>query len=327
MKKSYISFSVILICGLILAACTPQSQPQAPQPPAVEVPTTQPQATEPPTAVPVSPAPSPTVAAPSIKHTDVPGDLPAKGGLNLGDNTITSQADKQRALNGDGFTDGRLERPFNADTMDVFSQFLDITGATFYADDATWVYSNITLAGVDANNALSGKYGLELDLNQDGRGDFLILADHPSSKDWTTDGVQVFSDANHDVGGSRPFVSDSTATGDGYETLVFDQGKGDDPDIAWVRLNSNDPNSIQFAFKKSLINNEKTFLVGVWAGADLNPALFDYNDHFTHAQAGAALKSLTEFYPIKAVFNIDNTCRLGIGFTPAGNVPGACPTK
>jgi hypothetical protein len=328
MKKVYILFSIVLICGLILTACAPQAQPQAPQPQATtEPPTPQPQATEAPTAETISPAPAPTTAAAAIQHKDVPGDLPATGGLHMGDNTITAQADQQRALNGDGFTDGRLERPFNANTMDVYSPFLDITGATFYPDDATWVYANINLAGRDGNNALTGKYGMELDLNLDGRGDYLILVDHPASSDWTTDGVQVFSDANHDVGGEHPFISDSAGTtGDGYETLVFDQGKGNDPDIAWVRLSSNDPKSLQIAFKKSLIGDKTTFTASLWAGSDINPALFDYNDHFTHEQAGAALKS-SIFYPIKAVFDMDNTCRLAIGFTPSGKEPGICRGK
>ncbi len=328
MKKLYISFSIILICGLFLTACAsqPPVQPQAPQPQAIELPTSQPQATEAPTTAAVSPSPAPTAAA-AIQHTNMPADLPTTGAVHMADNTITAQADKQRALNGDGFTDGRLERPFNANTMDVYSPFLDLTGATFYPNDATWVYANINLAGRDTNNAFSGKYGIELDLNLDGRGDFLILIDHPASPDWTTDGVQVFADANHDVGGLHPFVSDTGgATGDGYESLVFDQGKGNDPDTAWVRLSSNDPNSIQIAFKKSLISDKKNYMVSLWAGSDINPALFDYNDHFTHDQAGAALKS-SPFYPIKAVFDMDNTCRIAIGFTPSGKEPGICPTQ
>jgi len=319
MNKLYISFSIILVCGMILSACSPQppAQPAAPQAPATEVPPAAPQATEVPTTAPAAPAPTTApaaTAASTVQHTTVPSDLPTTGGIPFADNTITAQKDQQRALNGDGFTDGRMERPFNANTMDVYSPFLDITGGTIYPTDPTFVYANITFAGRDSNNAFSGKYGLELDVNLDGRGDFLILVISPSSPDWTTDGVQVFSDANHDIGGAVPYKADSSgATGDGYETNVFDSGKGSDPDTAWVRLSSTDPNSIQFAFKKSLINNKKSFMVGAWAGLDINPALFDYNDHFTHAQAGAALKS-NIYYPIKAVFDMDNSCRVAVGF-------------
>ena len=239
MKRLYILFSVILVSGLILAACSPQppAQPQAPQPPAAtEAPTTAPQATEAPTSAPAAaPAATDTPVVPAVAHTTTPADLPTTGGIKLGDNTITAQKDQQRALNGDGFTDGRLERPFNANTMDVYAQYLDITGGTFYNTDPTFIYANITLVGRDSNNAFTGKYGIELDLNLDGRGDFLILVTNPSSTDWTTDGVQVFSDANHDVGGVHPFIADfGGASGDGYETTVFDLGKGDDPDTAWV---------------------------------------------------------------------------------------------
>jgi len=66
-------------------------------------------------------------------------------------------------------------------------------------------------------------------------------------------------------------------------------------------------------------------MVGVWAGNEsLNPATFDLNDSLTHEQAGAALPDLELFYPIKALAEIDNTCRLNVGFTPNGSEPGLC---
>jgi len=41
--------------------------------------------------------------------------------------------------------------------------------------------------------------------------------------------------------------------------------------------------------------------------------MFDYNDHMTHAQAGDPNPNI-QLYSIKALSEIDNTCRLSIGF-------------
>jgi hypothetical protein len=51
---------------------------------------------------------------------------------------------------------------------------------------------------------------------------------------------------------------------------------------------------------------------------------FDYNDHFSQAQAGSPLGGSAN-YPLKAFFEVDNTCRWVVGFTPTGNEPGICP--
>ncbi len=322
MKQMSAAFSIILICGVILAACAPQVQSQATEPPppqATELPATVPLATEA-----VVPEASPTAAAASVQHTSVPGDLPAGKGLFLGDQSTISSLNKERAFAGDRFTLGRFERPYNANTMDTYFPYLDIVSANFY-QDATWVYAVITLVGPDANNALPAKYAVEADLNLDGRGDLLVLVDHPSSAEWTTDRVQVLEDGNGDVGGENIVNSDSEGKGDGYEKVVFDQGKGDDPDAAWVRLAPNDPKSLQIAFKASLLGGHSAYLAGIWAGTDaLNPALFDLNDHFTHEQAGEANPDIANFYPIKGLSELDNTCRVAIGFTPSGNEPAVC---
>ena len=55
---------------------------------------------------------------------------------------------------------------------------------------------------------------------------------------WSTEGVQVFADCNHDTGGLSAELSDAPFDGDGYETKIFDSGIGDDPDLAWIRVNA-----------------------------------------------------------------------------------------
>ncbi len=268
-----------------------------------------------------------TPAAVPIQHQVIPAELPAERSGHAGDQDSSSMADKKRAPGGDRFSFAQFERPFNADTMDVYFPYLDIQDVLVYQDD-TWAYAVITVKGRDANDSLPGKYALELDVDLDGRGDWFIMASHPASSDWTTDGVQAWTDANNDVGGNTTGTADKALSGgDGYETLAFDQGKvlGQDADAAWARLAPNDPNSIQVAAKRSLWGGGAAYLAGLWTGnEDLNPALFDLNDHFTHEQAGAALVELEYFYPIKQLSELDNTCRMAVGFVPTGNEFGLC---
>lgn len=323
MKKISVAFSVILLCGLILSACGPRPQPQpvAPQPAATEPQAAAPQATEAPATAPAAAPTNPPAPAPAQpQHASVPGELPTEKGYHLGDPSATNTVSKGRALVGESFPKGKFERPYNANTMDTYFPYLDISDVTFYVTDPMWVYASVTMEGADANNGFPAKYAIEVDLNLDGHGDLLVLADHPASTDWTTEGVQALTDSNGDVGGEKPVLADSAgASGNGYDTVV------NDPDAAWVRVDASKPGTLQFAFKQSLLNGRTKYLAGAWAGTNaLDPAKFDLNDHMTFEQAGSADASVTAFYPIKGLAELDNTCRTAIGFTPSIALPGAC---
>jgi len=254
-----------------------------------------------------------------------PISLPNERANQAGDPDSSPYATKKLVSGGEKFVRGLYERPFNADTMDTYFPYLDIIDTQGFKDD-TWGFATITLSGLDASGKLPGTYGVELDLNKDGRGEWLILASNPASSDWTTQGVQAWNDANGDVGGSIPMTADETAPGDGYEALVFDQGTGANTDGARVRVTANDSKTIVIGFKLSLIGDPDSFAMGVWAGdASLNPSLFDLNDHMTHIDAGSPLPDLY-VYPLKQLAEIDNTCRMAIGFFPTGNEPGLCET-
>ncbi len=252
-----------------------------------------------------------------------PVNLPNQRADQAGDPDSSVNATKKSAPGGDRFAMDLFERPFNANTMDTYFPYYDIVDTQGFKND-TWGYATITMSGTDTNGHLPGKYGVELDLNKDGRGDFLVIASAPSSTDWTKQGIQIWQDKNGDVGGQIPLAADK-GSGDGYETLVFDQGKGSDPDSAWVRIDPQNPKTVILAFKLSAIGSPASYAMGAWAGADLNPAMFDYNDHMTHEQAGSPLPDLNT-YPLKGLAEIDNTCRLAIGFTPNGKEPGLCQT-
>ena len=275
--------------------------------------------------IPISSTETATATQVPIVHTLVPGEPSAALISGITDLDSSDFALEHRTNGGDDFSLNLYERPFNAQTMDQYFPNLDII-QTRLTRDSNWYYLNINLVGPDANGQMSGVYGIELDLNIDGRGDLLVMASKPTAA-WSTDGVQAWADKNKDVGSTNPIHSDAPVNGDGYETIVFDQGVGTDPDAAWARLSPSDPNSVQIAFKRSLINDDGTFTWGAWAMSEstFNPAWFDFNDHFTVAEAGSPLQALTTYYPIKALAEVDNTCRWAVGFTPVGTEPGICP--
>jgi len=269
----------------------------------------------------------PATQAPTaqVVHTTQPGEPPQSFESQIHDADSSALASQHRTNAGENFAFDLYERPFDQ-SMNTYFPDLDIKNAALSRDD-TWVYVTITLIGQSPQGGLTGDYGVELDVNRDGRGDFLIMAVAPGSA-WSTDGVRAWQDANHDVGGINPVQSDPPPqTGNGYETVVFDQGRGADPDLAWARLSPAIPNSVQLAFKRSLFGDAGAFLWGAWT---FDPAMFhadwfDYNDHFTQAQAGSPLVELTQYYPLKAFYGADDTCRWVVGFNPTGNEPGICP--
>jgi hypothetical protein len=276
---------------------------------------------------PVSSIPASSSTSPSaIANSGVsPVDLPASRSDQASDVNSSSNATKRQVSGGDSFVQGLYERPFNANTMDKYFPYIDIIETQGFKDDA-WGYGSITLEAADPNGHLPAQYALEIDLKKDGRGDWLIRASNPSSTTWSTQGVQAWKDTDGDVGGVIPMVADSKPQGgDGYETLVFDQGKGSLTDGAWVRVAPNDPKTVQIAFKLSMLSDPASFALGAWAGTNLDPSMFDYNDHMTHTQAGDPDRGYPT-YPIKTLAEVDNICRLAIGFVPTGKEPGLCKT-
>ncbi|MCX7608824.1 MAG: carboxypeptidase-like regulatory domain-containing protein [Anaerolineales bacterium] len=267
--------------------------------------------------------PAPTATSTPIPHVMIPSDLPASWKSDITDPDTSQYADERRSPGGDYPTVNLFERPFNTDPMDRYYPELDIIRTRLFYDE-TWVYVVIWLANPGTEVPLSGTYAVEVDLDVDGRGDFLVAASLPS-EEWSTDNVRVWEDRNNDVGSVTPIRSDAPVTGDGYETLLFDSGLGDDHDLAWARLTPNEINSLQIAFKTTLLQGDFKFTWGAWAVGNLfDPARYDFNDWITLADAGSPISTNNQ-YPLKALFEMDNTCRWVVGFNPTGNEPGICP--
>jgi hypothetical protein len=270
------------------------------------------------------PSDNPATSAPPTTSPNAPASLPENRSSHAGD--YDSSETKKGAPGGDRFTFGRYERPFNANTMDQYLAHLDIVDTTAYQDEK-WIYGVLVLKETDESGTLPGNYAFELDLNNDGHGDWLILVKAPASTEWATTGVQVWNDSDGDVGGLVAITADdSLASGNGYDRLVADNGQGETPEAGFVRIDPNSPNTIHFALSFGLLGNDKSYMAGMWAGTGaLHPAQFDFNDYMTHEQAGAADPNLSNFYPIKGLAELDNSCRMAIGFEPTGNEPGLCP--
>jgi hypothetical protein len=261
---------------------------------------------------------------PIVHQIYPPADLLASKTSQAGDQDSSVTAGQRKSNGGDRFTFEQFERPFNANSMDIYFPNLDIINTATFEDDI-WIYGTIQVKDRSAVNVSPYRFAMQVDVNADGFGDWLILALNPSSTEWTTDGVEVYFDADSDVGNLTAMRSDKDPSGNGFEQLMFDQGKGDDPDAAWVRVSPNDTNTVEIVVKRSLLGKPFVYMVNMWTGhGTLDPSMFDYSDHYTHEQAGASDPEYPFFYPIKGVYELDNSCRIAVGFQPTGNEPGLC---
>lgn len=258
-------------------------------------------------------------STPVINHISFPSNSVDLGAI-VYDVESSGTAPEKRAPYGDSYDIFRMERPFTQDM--TYIPDMDIVTYNVQMTDE-WVYVSIELIGTDPNNEIGIHYGVELDLNGDGFGEYIVWANPPYSPEWSTEGVQVFQDKNHDTGGLSAELSDAPLEGDGYETKIFDSGIGDDPDLAWVRAYSSRQATIQFAFKKSMAGS--SFLLGVVSDAGLRDVTrMYYNDRFIEADAGSPEKS-EKYYPLKELYAFDNACREAFNYKTTGYEPLLCP--
>ena len=266
------------------------------------------------------PTPTPTLK-PASGHKMFPGGIKDRVDTYLVDYNSSDYADEHITY-GDQYKANILERPFTAGDM-IYQGTIDIIRVNLKIGPE-WTYAIIYLA-VDLPESGTMTYGLVIDLNENGRGDFLIQTGVPATIDWTVKDVKVYQDLDRDVGGERPMKNDEPVEGlNGYELLIFDSGEGEDPDLVWVRRNPDNPTSLQIAYKTDMIGLTG-YLWSAWADDGLQAVDYrDYNDRFTEEAAGSPYPG-SPIYPIKSLYLFDNTCRSYFGFTPTGNEPGLCP--
>jgi hypothetical protein len=268
-----------------------------------------------------------------------PGDTIGTKSRTIYDQTDEKTAADKVAFGGDVFGLGWYERPFDQNMG--YMPFIDMQKVLLNREDANWVYVQIFVMGdVKQGSSVNPLYGVEWDTDLDNRGEFLLLSAIPGGTDWSTQGVVVYSNSDNMLGGTKPVLVDKTAASNaGYDTEVFNSGKGNDPNLAWSRLSPSNPNVVELALKSSFLGGPKgKFIWFPWtmvSAQDLKK--FEFNDKFSLSDAGSPVKKeahLINFngftalttsgdeYPLKGLWGIDNTPRYASGFTPNGLMPG-----
>jgi hypothetical protein len=271
----------------------------------------------------VETAAPPAEVVEEIVHELIPGDAGASKG-EITDTASQGTAAMGYTTEGDFYNNGlMLERPFNQDM--TYRPDLDILNAEI-SSDGEFITVTITLQDVNpGSHTLVADYGVEIDTDVDGKGEFLIWTSAPTDTNWSIDHVRVLQDFNEDLGGPTAMMSDAPTdqAGDGYETLLFSADSYSDPDAAWSRINPQNPASVQLSFKLSFFPEDR-FLWSVWADDGIkNPMEFNYHDHFTLAEAGSPLKD-HENYPLNQLHSVDNTCRMGFNQSITDPQIGTC---
>lgn len=268
--------------------------------------------------------PEPTAMA---GQNDIPGTPPGKIFQTVYDQMDEKTASQKQAFGGDEFNNGKYERPFDQE-MNYIPQ-VDLVSVLLNREDPLWIYVIFEVVKPFTDNPSVIPYFLiELDKDLDNRGDVLILTGKPVSSEWSTDSVTVLTNPDLNVGGVKPVKPDTNLSeGRGYYEEIFNNGTGADADLVWSRMSDTKPTVVEIAFKNTLTGGAKgKFIWLPWADVGmLDWSTFEFNDHFTFAEAGYPLKEDAKNYPIKAIWGVDNTCRVASGFTPMGTMPGLCP--
>ncbi len=258
-------------------------------------------------------------------HVTIPAEYTGKEQV-IHDQISEAYASQERAAGGDEFTHGRFERPF--DKKMGYMGNLDIVKSTMVRTDPNFIYVTIQVAKPVAsaiNNA--AYYGLELDLNRDGRSLFMIRGLGPLSEAWTTEGVDVWKSSAAEQPLTLAAEGGIPVTGAlGFDVNLLRAGRGTDNDLAWIRLKPGSEDTVEIAFKRAIVGGEKGKFI--WRpftdGAPFSEQEYDLQVSYTFEQAGSPYKGEMN-YPLKDVFAVDNTCRVASGFEATGFEPGLCP--
>jgi len=229
-----------------------------------------------------------------------------------------------------------LERPFTPVEMKYFG-FVDISLAEL-SMDSHWVYVVISVEEILPKDPISN-YAVEVDIDLDDRGDFLVWATIPKEKEWSP-ADKIFIDENDDVGGLTPHIAEVPEENwDGYDAELLDSK-------AWIRRSPEDDQQVWMAFPIELLEGAEVFIWSVYAqgvttkrqqgslflvsaNQQNQPAVvfdqtkFHYND-FVHPKRAGSPMAESRFYPLGVLAVVDNTCRQIFGGTLEAPYPGFC---
>lgn len=256
-----------------------------------------------------------SAAAGASKALSTPGDISPEAAAKSSDTDASAHVAGQGRALADSFEHNIFERPFSAIDPSVYLPQIDILQVEI-AQSTEWIFGRLTLKDLSAAGATEA-FVMEMDMNSDGRGDYLITSGRPANSSWwTTQNVGIYQDQDGSVGGADAIVADATpSSGNGFEAQLVNT------DLAWARLKPGDTNTIEFAVSTSLFSQAEKYTVSMWAGnALVHPEVFNLNDRYTREQAGGDATSS----PIREV---DSTCHLVVGYAFSGLEPWACQAQ
>ena len=310
-EKIALFFIIILTLAVIGSGCTININTGASTPQGMPTAINLSAGTTQPTAETVVVSTTPTT------HPNMPGEPPSVKEGEIKDVSSAAYSSEKRAVAGDTYKGNFYERPFTASSMNYLPD-VDIQVGSM-SSDSNFLYFFIELEGVNSDTGnLVASYGVELDTDTDGRGEYSVWALNPTGSTWTNTNVTVYQDNNGSVGGNDPILQDLN-NGDGYETIVPNDGA----EAAWVRVDPAAAYIVQIAIHRNLVGSPVKMLWGVLAdNGHKNPGLFDYDDHFSYDDAGSPYPGY--YYPLKEVASLDNTCRRPWGFALTTHKANSC---
>ena len=144
------------------------------------------------------PTPLPTVEL-TVEPSPIPHVLiPVTGSgkeQTIHDQVNKDYASQKRAYGGDEYRTGRFERPFDKN-MEYLGH-IDIVKVTMTREDPIFIFVKIQVADpVVPANVGEAYFGLELDLNRDGRSMYFIRGARPFTEEWSVNGVDVWKSSS-----------------------------------------------------------------------------------------------------------------------------------
>lgn len=333
MNNQFVKILTTLIC-IALTGCSfsaPQTQENTIDAPVAALETTEPAElptlapTEIPTQEVLNPVtgeenPTPDTTEPPVEviHVSIPGASRYSSDQRISDcNTGERKSLGVTTLVGvdcDNWNEADLERPVELSSGNYLPA-VDIVRAQM-GETQGWIFGKISLYQDAAGQIPANLMVMfEIDIDLDSRGEYLILAKGINSSEWTTNGVQVWWDQTGDVGGEKPHVPDG-ALGDGYETLLFDSGQGEDPDLAWVRISPEDSASVEFAFKTEILPENRMFAWWAWTIlGELDPQMMEIVDSLTTTSSSQMDNTCSWIFNGKPTNLLKNICDFEIPST------------
>lgn len=197
----------LIVLAIIIALAAGCSSPKA-DPPAASTPepataeetevpaadTPAPEVVESPADTEAAETPEAAVTAEPVVHTDIPVSAVFSKQTYEECNTIHSfnRGTVKIGAPCDNWGTNLIERPLSAD-LKIFYSYLDILSSRF-GTDYQWFFGNIEVyEAAMPDDSADVTYFLELDVDQDGRGDYLIGVTNLSldASEWTVEGVRV----------------------------------------------------------------------------------------------------------------------------------------